>query len=62
VHVSIGPCEVLLTCRSRVYERVSAGYIALMFGHQRAIISLADRIGVATRGLAIDNTTACPAT
>jgi uncharacterized protein len=62
VRVSTSLRELVLTCRSRVYERVSTGYIALVRGHQRAIISLADRIGAATRGLATDNTTACPAT
>ena len=50
-----------LACRSRAHERVGEGYIALVRGHQRAVISLADEIAAAIKQIGANGNCACPA-
>ncbi len=50
----------MLSCSSRVSENVSAGYDALVQGHQRAIGQIAAQIAAAAQSLGNGQTPACP--
>lgn len=49
-----------LTCRTDALERVEKGYAALVRGHQRAVILIADQIAAAARQLDTGKAALCP--
>jgi uncharacterized lipoprotein YmbA len=60
LHVNNGTQPEGLACRTRAYQRVSDGYTALVHGHQAAVVSIADQIAYAARGLIVDGAAVCP--
>lgn len=50
-----------LTCATQVREAVGADYEALVGGHQRALVKLADQIAATVRQLAAGAAPVCPA-
>ena len=60
VHIKNPTREASVSCRSRVSESVGPGYIALVRGHQRAVVVIADQIAEASRGLVAAGTAVCP--
>jgi len=53
--------EASLTCRSRESETVAPGFSALVHGHQRALVAIADQIAAASRELIVAGSAGCPA-
>jgi uncharacterized protein len=51
--------EVILTCRSEVFERVGSGYVAMVRGHRRGIALVADEMADSMRRLAVDGAATC---
>jgi len=49
-----------LTCRTDALERVEKGYAALVSGHQRAVILIADQIAATALRLDTGNAAMCP--
>jgi len=60
VQVKTRAGEASVNCRSSAYQRVTAGYEALVLGDQRAVAAVADEIAVAVRQMAGGGTAACP--
>jgi uncharacterized lipoprotein YmbA len=52
--------DVILSCRSDVFERVGSGYVAMVSGHRRAIALIADGMADSMQRFAADGTAACP--
>ncbi|HKR77362.1 MAG TPA: PqiC family protein [Rhodanobacter sp.] len=50
-----------LTCISRISEPVTAGYDALVAGHQQALATLAARVAATARAYEVGQNPACPA-
>ncbi|QHS09689.1 membrane integrity-associated transporter subunit PqiC [Sinimarinibacterium sp. NLF-5-8] len=57
---SLSDSDQALICTSQIRQRVSGGYDALVEGHQRAAIELADTLAAALRRLAAGERPACP--
>jgi uncharacterized protein len=52
--------QEVLACRSYAYQTVANGYAALVEGHQRAVVSIADAIAAGASRLAGSGVLACP--
>jgi uncharacterized lipoprotein YmbA len=52
--------QVILTCRTDALEHVGKGFAALVRGHQRAVILIADQIAAAIRRLDSGEAAICP--
>jgi uncharacterized lipoprotein YmbA len=52
--------QVILTCRTDALEHVGKGFAALVRGHQRAVILIADQIAAAARRLDSGEAAICP--
>jgi len=60
VRVKSAAGEQSLDCFSSAFRRVGDGYDALVLGDQRAVVAVADQIGLTVRQMATGSVAACP--